>query len=289
MSFDTDYFSHLDTDLSPASPAAKPRGLSADDMQVANGGAATISCPKCNGRGYVVLGYANRRQFDCFGCKGTGQTTQRSLTAKAAWKKGQETKEQNLREARMAFQAEHKAELSWLGRAAEWSEYYQSLENQFIERGSLSEKQIASIRSGMAKLAAKQAERRAARTSDVDLAPIFTMFDKARESGLKKLVYRAEGLVLSPAKETSANAGAIYVKTKGGEYLGKVAGTKFIATGAATDEHKATLAIIAKNPAEAAVAYGKRTGECCCCGRELTDPASIAAGIGPICADNWGF
>lgn len=34
----------------------------------------------------------------------------------------------------------------------------------------------------------------------------------------------------------------------------------------------------------AATDYGKRTGRCGICGRELTDPASIAAGIGPICA-----
>ena len=35
---------------------------------------------------------------------------------------------------------------------------------------------------------------------------------------------------------------------------------------------------------EQAAAYGRRSGRCCCCGRELTDPASIAAGIGPVCA-----
>jgi histidine ammonia-lyase len=38
---------------------------------------------------------------------------------------------------------------------------------------------------------------------------------------------------------------------------------------------------------EAAAAYGKATGTCSCCGRELTDPVSIANGIGPICADKW--
>lgn len=34
---------------------------------------------------------------------------------------------------------------------------------------------------------------------------------------------------------------------------------------------------------------GLRTGECCVCGRELSDPASIAAGIGPVCASRFGF
>lgn len=31
------------------------------------------------------------------------------------------------------------------------------------------------------------------------------------------------------------------------------------------------------------------TGRCSCCGRELTDPTRVAMGIGPICAEKWGF
>lgn len=33
--------------------------------------------------------------------------------------------------------------------------------------------------------------------------------------------------------------------------------------------------------------YGRRTGTCCSCGRRLTNPASINAGIGPICAEGF--
>lgn len=33
-------------------------------------------------------------------------------------------------------------------------------------------------------------------------------------------------------------------------------------------------------------ASAKVTSHCCVCGRELTDPASIMSGIGPICAEN---
>lgn len=35
---------------------------------------------------------------------------------------------------------------------------------------------------------------------------------------------------------------------------------------------------------EAAKAYGVATGQCCVCGAELTDPKSVEAGIGPVCA-----
>ncbi len=34
--------------------------------------------------------------------------------------------------------------------------------------------------------------------------------------------------------------------------------------------------------------YG-RFGRCSCCGRDLVDPVSIRAGIGPICAERWGL
>ena len=121
------------------------------------------------------------------------------------------------------------------------------------------------------------------------------MFDTALESGRKKLVYRAEGMTLKPAKEGSANHGAIYVATapkrdseEESVYLGKVEKGKFFARREATPEHKATLEKIAANPSQYARDYGKFTGTCCLCGAELTDPNSIAAGIGPICA-SYGF
>lgn len=42
-------------------------------------------------------------------------------------------------------------------------------------------------------------------------------------------------------------------------------------------EHRMTAAQAAE--------FGKLTGSCCCCGRLLTDPNSIADGIGPVCKD----
>lgn len=37
------------------------------------------------------------------------------------------------------------------------------------------------------------------------------------------------------------------------------------------------------DPLKAAGQYGIKSGSCGCCNRELTDPVSIARGIGPIC------
>jgi hypothetical protein len=96
-------------------------------------------------------------------------------------------------------------------------------------------------------------------------------------------------LRISPAKEHSANAGCLYVQRKG-EYQGKITEAgKFLAVAASAPDTASLLEQIAVDPSQAARDYGKRTGTCCCCGRELTDPVSIANGIGPICASNWGL
>lgn len=63
------------------------------------------------------------------------------------------------------------------------------------------------------------------------------------------------------------------VNGKKGEYLGK---NGLIGLG-----RKLTL--------EQAKEYGRETGVCISCGAELTDPVSIEAGIGPICATKWGI
>lgn len=57
----------------------------------------------------------------------------------------------------------------------------------------------------------------------------------------------------------------------------------------AIDENKVRSLIEELNadPLAAAMKYGKLSGRCCSCGRDLTDPASIEAGIGPVCAQKF--
>lgn len=73
---------------------------------------------------------------------------------------------------------------------------------------------------------------------------------------------------------------------------GRKAGFVFLDIQASDDWHsirnlgriRRVLAEIAKDPREAMLRYGREIGECGHCGRTLTDAASRAAGIGPICA-----
>lgn len=74
---------------------------------------------------------------------------------------------------------------------------------------------------------------------------------------------------------------------------GNRAGFVFLDIQASDDWHsirnvtriRAILALIAQDPHAAMVRYGHELGVCGRCGRTLTDEASRAAGIGPVCQD----
>lgn len=78
---------------------------------------------------------------------------------------------------------------------------------------------------------------------------------------------------------------------------GKWAGFTFVSAQASDDfwpvknrEAKAAiLAAIARDPHASSVRYGRELGVCGVCGRTLTDEASRAAGIGPVCAARFGI
>lgn len=260
----------------------------------------TFPCQSCAGTG-LYRGYRTRQdETKCFPCNGKGFHAKPHFEALKD-KHARRTKAIVNRMARVADAKELLDEqapglFAFMAENQGWNSFFADMVAQINGGKPMSANQhVAAVRA-MDKTLMRRAERDAAkvveakaRTAAIDLGAIHRMFDVARDSGLKKLCYRAEGLVLTPAKAGSANAGGIYVKTKGGEYLGKVMGTSFMACREATAEHKAALDVIAANPKDAAQAYGKNTGECSCCGRELTDPNSIAAGIGPICASKWGF
>lgn len=52
-------------------------------------------------------------------------------------------------------------------------------------------------------------------------------------------------------------------------------------------ELRDALLLIEQDPEAAAVLHGKASGRCAVCSRDLTDPESIARGIGPICAEKF--
>jgi len=117
---------------------------------------------------------------------------------------------------------------------------------------------------------------------------LFNAFEAAKRKGAKRLTLRFEGINVKPNRDLSALWVTSQTETEMGQYgqqakyLGKV--TRQQIDSRLSDDVKEV-----KDPLTAAIRYGKVSGECSCCGRELTDSQSIAQGIGPVCARKFGW
>ena len=201
--------------------------------------------------------------------------------------------------------ADHQAELKWLAetlqRADRLPEGYATMLRDFHARLSagreLSEKQMAVIAKGMARSAewaAERAQKASAAGLDLDVAAIREVLQSRR-----KVMVALFTFSLAPAHGN--NPGAIYVKDNGA-YVGKIApGAATFRPGRDFDPSRLpALREAMANPAEAVKADAARRAKmlledpamtipCGCCGLTLSNPESIARGIGPICAGKWGF
>ena len=105
-------------------------------------------------------------------------------------------------------------------------------------------------------------------------------------------------------EETEVPAGRYAVEIQGslGFFVvdrperGRWVGFVFVRQMASDTEHPVrgarrneALNAIKADPKAAAIRYGRELGVCGCCGRTLTDGASRAAGIGPVCAAKRGW
>ena len=110
--------------------------------------------------------------------------------------------------------------------------------------------------------------------------------ERNRKAG--KVVLRFLGATVSSVI-AGPNFGCLYVK-QGDTYMGKVDrnGDFRRAYGVNVVEALEALRTAQSDPEAAAVAYGRETGSCCCCGRELTNQVSVDLGIGPICLEKLG-
>ena len=122
---------------------------------------------------------------------------------------------------------------------------------------------------------------------------LFNAFEAAKAKGAKRLTLRFEGINVKPNRDLTALWVTSQTEKEEGnyglqpKYLGKV--TRQQIDSRLSDDVKEVILSASNDPLTAAIRYGKVSGECSCCGRELTDPQSIAQGIGPICATKFGW
>jgi hypothetical protein len=131
-----------------------------------------------------------------------------------------------------------------------------------------------------------------------DLSSIIKMLDNAVEAGKKypKIHFETnehEKLLFARAGDRSKEPGSVNI-TDGGPFgdntwYGKISRDGQFAPNNRVDGEMLkrvaeALNKMAENPEAAAKAYGRTTGHCCFCSRELTNKASVENGYGPICA-----
>jgi hypothetical protein len=250
------------------------------------------NCSRCRGSGQTRWGV-------CFKCKGAAKKTFKSspaARAKASIQRAERKARIEL-EGLDAWKAANPAEFAWLEATAPRWELAASFLNALKRYGSLSEKQMAIIRNGMARDAARAAQRseKAAGEAIADTAGVDRLkaaFDAAIAYSTAKGLKRSPkitvgGMVISPAKAASKNPGALYVKD-GGTYLGKVADGRFFASRECAPAQQAKVMEFIADPKQASEVYGQETGTCCICNATLTSEWKLR-GIGPICAEKFGW
>jgi hypothetical protein len=183
--------------------------------------------------------------------------------------------------------------LAWMDDNAASFDFARSLRDQFVKKGYLTMRQVLA-----ADKCATRVKPDAESAPVVNTEPLEKAFARASER-LKKPGLNVGEYRFSPVPKTdrygkpNPNVGGIYVKKRGtpdqpdGQYLGKIMSGKFLAQ--CTQDAMAEVLKIAQDPLGAAIAHGKLTGRCAICSLKLTDPASTARGIGPICAAKFGW
>ena len=156
----------------------------------------------------------------------------------------------------------------------------------------LSDKQLAWVHKLAVDFAAAQSSPQND-TNPSQFESLFAAFEAAKSKGAKRLTLRFEGINVKPNRDLSALWVTSQTEKEEGnyglqpKYLGKV--TPNSLDSRLADDVKAVLFEAASDPLTAAIRYGRETGSCSCCGRDLTNAESIRLGIGPICREKFGL
>lgn len=255
------------------------------------------NCAKCGGSGTYrfpsSLGHAQ-----CTKCKGKGKIAYKS--SPAAREKNRTKKAEGVRTKLQqkvdAFKSEHPAVWGWIENSGTYP-FAMSMRESILFYGSLTERQLAACYKTIESVANARKEReeiaeKAKENGQVSIDGVTAAMSKAKGTGIKKpkmrLSFGTDGeMVVYEAAPHSQNAGSLYVKTPDGFYLGKITSGVFYRSREVIQEISDKIVLALQTPLESAKLYGKRTGSCSCCGRQLDNAVSIELGIGPICLGKY--
>lgn len=242
----------------------------------------TQACTKCNGTGQF-RSYYGRSLGACFACKGAGKFEFKTSPQQRA----RATEQRHAREERRqqenldAFAAEHPTAYEWMVAQAPRFEFAASMLAALQKWGALTDGQLAAVTRCVEREQARAAERAARPTPVAERLP--ALFDVMQRHSK----FYAGEVTLTRSREHST----VWVRHAQAEKaVGKIEGgllTMWTRPGVDADAVRGLLGEFEAAPLQAAMKFGKLSGRCCSCGRELTDPASVEAGIGPICASKF--
>lgn len=253
-------------------------------------------CRACGGTGFW------RGVRRCFKCKGKGTLTFKTSPQKRAdarvyaAKAKARTAEANWDD----FVAAHPEVAAWMDRSTKF-EFAVSLRNAVLKYGALTDPQLAAAYRCVEKFNAAVArnQERKANAPTVQTNKLVEAFAKANAKAarpgqvgiwMKPLAMKASNdVALTFSNGTNQWAGMIFVKNANRDKLGHIKDGKFVRKFACTDAEENAVVDCCNDPEKAAIAYGKAFGVCAICHRTLTNDGSIERGIGPICADKFGW
>lgn len=259
----------------------------------------TEPCAACRGTG-AFHSYTGRYVGPCFKCEGKGsktfkasaETRQRNRDNAAA------RKAKNLALDVEAFQAEFPHIWAWMENST--FAFAVSLREGLLKYGSLTDRQIQAAEGAIAKYEAARTRNAARATSvAVDVSKLEDAFATARERATRpgqqglfikaiKLQSGDTTVAFQPGSAGSQWEGMIFAKS-GDKKLGYVKDGQFKRRFECTDAEAEAVLDCAQDPEKAAVAYGQAWKSCGICSRTLRNAESIARGIGPICAERFGW
>src|SRR6516225_7285704 len=284
--------------------AGKPDGLDTEFSPFIE------ECPACRGTG-KFRSWSGRIVGDCFKCKGQkNRTFKTSPEARAKARANNVVKAAERDEAKRAWREQHRDLIKWMEIEADrfrtgktTFNFIHNMCEAIAQFGTLTDAQLAAV----VKCKTNSDQRRAAWKAQngqqdvaIDCTKIEAAFAKRRSVAAEKGAVGVKGLVLhfpnfsfSPDRR---DPNVIWVNSKSHTNdrglpaaFGKISNGKFSPFRISTPEIVAEIQTVAADPSKASRISGQNFGICCCCGATLTDPVSIENGIGPICAENWGF
>lgn len=185
------------------------------------------------------------------------------------------------------WQRSHPQEVEWLMQNRKEPGFINSVYESLQTYGTLTNRQLHAVQARMSGV--KPAASNAISVAGQGFDKLLTAFSTAKAAGIKRPGMRIGHLKITLAPDTGSNPGMLYVKS-GTIYLGKITRTGgFFPSRDCMPQQSAQVAQVGSDPLAEAIAHGKRTGVCACCGRELENEESVALGIGPICRQKWGM